>query len=75
MRCFSRRLALAFVLGVSPIAIAVAQDASPKHVETIKRIMDSAAYKKAVETVAAEHDRWVEEVIKLTEIEAPPFKE
>lgn len=75
MRFFSRRLALAFVLGVSPIAVALAQDASPTHVETVKRIMDSPAYKKAVETVAAEHDRWVEEVVKLTEIEAPPFKE
>lgn len=75
MRSFSRRLVLALVLGVSPMAVAVAQDASPAHVDTVKRIMDSPVYKKAVETVAAEHDRWVDEVIKLTEIEAPPFKE
>lgn len=54
---------------------AAAQNPSPAHTETVKRIMDSAAYKKAVDTVDKEHERWIDEVIKLTEIEAPPFKE
>lgn len=42
---------------------------------TIGRIMNSDAYRRAVEVLAAEHDRTVQDIIRLTEIEAPPFKE
>lgn len=75
MQRVSRRLALALAVGALSTLPALAQNPSPSHVETVKRIVDSAAYKKAVETFANEHDRWVDEVIRLTEIEAPPFKE
>ena len=57
------------------IAPAAAQNLSTPHVDTVKRIMESAAYKKAVDTIDTEHERWIDEVIKRTEIEAPPFKE
>jgi tripeptide aminopeptidase len=71
----SRFLALALTVGALAGTPALAQNASPPHAEAVKRIMDGPAYKKAVDVFDKEHDRWVEEVIKLTEIEAPPFKE
>jgi tripeptide aminopeptidase len=71
----SRFLALALAAGALASAPALAQNASPAHADAVKRIMDGPAYKKAVEVFDKEHDRWVEEVVKLTEIEAPPFKE
>jgi acetylornithine deacetylase/succinyl-diaminopimelate desuccinylase-like protein len=74
MRSLICSLALLSLGGLSA-GPASAQNPSPAHVETVKRIMESPAYKKAVETADKEHDRWVEEVVKLTEIEAPPFKE
>src|SRR5262245_8898152 len=37
--------------------------------------MDSLAYKTAVGTLQADHERWIREVIQITEIPAPPFKE
>lgn len=42
---------------------------------TIRQIMDSPAFKAAVATLAAEHDRMVQDIIALTEIESPPFNE
>src|SRR5262245_7399092 len=54
---------------------AVAQEVAPAHAATVKRIMDSLAYKTAVGALQADHERWVQEVIQITEIPAPPFKE
>ena len=42
---------------------------------TIRQIMDSPAFKAAVATLTAEHDRMVQDIITLTEIESPPFSE
>ena len=42
---------------------------------TIRQIMDSPAFKAAVATLTAEHDRMVQDIITLTEIESPPFNE
>ena len=72
---------LALALGLALAAAgASAQTAAPPatstpHNEVVRRIMGSEGYKKAVELFDREHDRWVNEVIQLTEIEAPPFKE
>ena len=41
----------------------------------IRRVMDSATYKQAVAALRRDHDRLVEENIRLTEIPAPPLKE
>ncbi|MBN8889049.1 MAG: peptidase M20 [Acetobacteraceae bacterium SCN 69-10] len=41
----------------------------------IAEIMASPAYRQAVEVMDAEHDRTVEDIIRLTEIESPPFGE
>jgi tripeptide aminopeptidase len=68
-------LAVAILLVVACVAPAVAQEVAPAHAATVKRIMDSLAYKTAVGTLQADHERWVREVIQITEIPAPPFKE
>jgi len=41
----------------------------------IRRIIDSPAFEVARETLAREHDRTVQDIITLTQIEAPSFKE
>ena len=56
-------------------ASAMAQEAAPAHVATVKRIIESAAHKNAVGALQADHTRWIEETIRITEIPAPPFKE
>ncbi|MBE9605363.1 M20/M25/M40 family metallo-hydrolase [Acetobacteraceae bacterium H6797] len=43
--------------------------------ETVAGLIESPAFRKAVATLAAEHDRTVEDIITLTEIPAPPFGE
>jgi len=42
---------------------------------TIRKIVSSAAFKRAAAALDASHDQWVKDVITLTEIPAPPFKE
>ncbi len=42
---------------------------------TIRQIMDSPAFRTAVETLANEHERTVQDIITLTETESPPFQE
>ena len=54
---------------------AMAQQASSTHTETVRRILESDGFRKAAALFDQEHDRWISEVIALTEIEAPPFKE
>ena len=41
----------------------------------IRRIIDSPAFAVARDTLAAEHDRTVQDIITLTQIEAPSFQE
>ena len=68
-------LAVAVWLGIVCVAPAVAQEVAPGHAATVKRIMEGLAYKTAVGALQADHERWVREVIQITEIPAPPFKE
>src|SRR3712207_411114 len=70
-----RKLRQALVVGTLIAGPAIAQDVAPAHTETVKRIMDSQSFKTAVDALQKDHDRWISEVIKLTEIPAPPFKE
>jgi acetylornithine deacetylase/succinyl-diaminopimelate desuccinylase-like protein len=41
----------------------------------VRRILGSAAFRTAAQTLANEHDRTVADIIALTETAAPPFKE
>ncbi len=46
------------------------------HAETaIRQIMDSTSFQRAVQVLTAEHERTVQDIITLTETEAPPFQE
>lgn len=46
------------------------------HAESIIReVMASEAYRRAVATLTAEHDRTVEDIIVLTQVASPPFQE
>ena len=46
------------------------------HAESIIReVMASEAYRRAVATLTAEHDRTVEDIIALTQVASPPFQE
>src|SRR5258707_11342479 len=67
-------LAIILVLGV----FATAQ-AAPKPADTadkaVQAIVRSPAFKTAVATLDAQHDRTVTDIVTLTEIPAPPFKE
>lgn len=54
---------------------AMAQSTPAQADATIKRITASPGFKKAVTALDANHDRWVSDIITLTEIPAPPFKE
>lgn len=42
---------------------------------TVQRIIDSPSFRIARATLAAEHERMVQDIIHLTQIEAPPFQE
>ena len=42
---------------------------------TVRRIINSPAFQTARATLGAEHERTVRDIIRLTEIEAPPFQE
>ena len=41
----------------------------------VKQILDSPQFKQATAFIQKDHDRFVKELIELTEIPAPPFKE
>ena len=43
--------------------------------ETVDAILESPGYKSAVAVLDREHDRIVEDIIRLTEIASPPFGE
>ena len=45
------------------------------HTNEIAEILRDPAFKRAVETLDAEHERTVADIITLTEIPSPPFKE
>lgn len=42
---------------------------------TIRTVIESRTYRAAAAALAEDHDSWVADVIALTEIPAPPFKE
>lgn len=64
----SRLIALAFATLVLPVVVS-AQDA------VIRQILDSAQFKRASAFIEKDQARFVKELIDLTEIPAPPFKE
>lgn len=66
----SRSLSLALALSTLAASSALA---APK--DDVAKIIASPAFKTATETLDKDHDRTVADIITLTEIPAPPFKE
>jgi tripeptide aminopeptidase len=64
-----KALTLATIMAASGGARAQAPDS------TARRLLDSPQFKQASMFIQADHDRFVRELIMLTEIPAPPFKE
>ncbi|WP_340645139.1 M20/M25/M40 family metallo-hydrolase [Phenylobacterium sp.] len=56
-------------------ALALATDAGAAAGLSAQAVVDSPAFKAAVVRLDADHDRTVSDIIALTEIPAPPFKE
>src|SRR5215510_2467389 len=75
MFAISKSIPAALVLASLLTAPIRAQDVAPEYAAAVKRIMDSLPYKNAVGALQADHERWIQEVIAITEIPAPPFKE
>jgi acetylornithine deacetylase/succinyl-diaminopimelate desuccinylase-like protein len=64
---------MSILLGAAPLA--AAQEVAASYVKSATKLTSSAKYKAAVATLDADHDRTVEDIIKITQIPAPPFKE
>lgn len=64
-----------FTAGLIMIASLGVTMTPAKSDEAVQRVAKSANYTALVKQLDAEHDRIVDEIIKLVEIPAPPFKE
>jgi tripeptide aminopeptidase len=64
----------AVVVGTSVLALAVVS-AGAQGPDAAKRIIESPQFKEASAVIRSDYDRFVHELIMLTEIPAPPFKE
>lgn len=67
------RLALLAAAALCLVTALPAQAASPE--AQVRKVMAAPAFKATTATFARDHDRMVGEIIELTEIPAPPFKE
>lgn len=75
LRLACAALAVGLVAGTASAQPAPSPEASGADLAIMKRIAARPAFKKAVAALDAEHDDWVQNIITLTEIPAPPFKE
>jgi di/tripeptidase len=73
---FAARLTIAVL---ASLTLAGSSAAAPKGADpadaNVQKIVQSPAFKTAVATLDREHDRMVADIVTLTEIPAPPFKE
>jgi tripeptide aminopeptidase len=66
---------LRFALISACVALFIHQVTAPSPDDLVRRIRGSASYKQAATFIEGDYDRFVRELITLTEIPAPPFKE
>lgn len=69
-----RRSILAILLAATAVP-ATAQAVDPAHLAAMKTLMASKAFATARASLDSDYDRIVKDIITLTEIPAPPFKE
>jgi acetylornithine deacetylase/succinyl-diaminopimelate desuccinylase-like protein len=65
---------LALVLTAVVIALGAGRGDQAAN-EAVRRVSGSAVFKTAIAAIDRDHDRLIAEIIRLTEIPAPPFKE
>jgi acetylornithine deacetylase/succinyl-diaminopimelate desuccinylase-like protein len=58
---------------VAGLAAAPAAGAAPD--DTIRQIIASPTYRAAAVSLDARHGQWIADIVKITEVPAPPFKE
>lgn len=76
MRDRSRLIALSTLAGsLALTAVVFALAAEQAANDSVRRVRESAGFKTALAAIDRDHDRLVAEIIRLTEIPAPPFKE
>lgn len=68
-------LALGVALVALPATAAPPMAGKPDHTKTVAKLVASPAFKVAVAKLDADFDRTVADIVTLTEIPAPPFKE
>jgi len=66
---------LAFVCALTLFVAVGASPGAQSPDASVRRVLDSAQFKQAVTILDRDHDRMVADIITLTEIPAPPFKE
>jgi acetylornithine deacetylase/succinyl-diaminopimelate desuccinylase-like protein len=71
----SKRVHPGALLPIALLTIAAVAMAAQESDTAVKRLLDSPQFKKASTFIEADHERFVRELIALTEIPAPPFKE
>ncbi|WP_462381366.1 M20/M25/M40 family metallo-hydrolase [Pseudomonas sp. Marseille-QA0892] len=74
MQSIVSKTAVAFIAGALCLGSAAASEGASKP-EDIERIMQSETFKTAAHALRSDHDQWVEDIVTITEIPAPPFKE
>jgi tripeptide aminopeptidase len=62
-----------FWFAVAALAAAPAAGAAPD--DTVRQIIASPAYRAAAASLDARHQQWIADIVRITEIPAPPFKE
>lgn len=63
------------VLLLTTASPATAQEVGKPHIAQMKKLIEGRQFQQAQATLAKDYDRIVQDVITLTEIPAPPFKE
>ena len=72
---FRQKSMIAALLLATAVSPALAQEVAKPRIDQMKKLVSGKRFGIARETLARDYDRIVEDVITLTEIPAPPFKE
>jgi acetylornithine deacetylase/succinyl-diaminopimelate desuccinylase-like protein len=63
------------IAGALALVTALPATAATNADATLARILASPSYRAAAASIDAKHDQWIADVIRITEIPSPPFKE
>ena len=64
-----------FFLAAAACALAITAPAAAEASSTVQHVVASKAYKSAAAALDSSHDQWVKDIIAITQIPSPPFKE